>query len=87
MSLEFQRQIFEMFTQERTSTMESQKGTGLGMPISYLLAKQMGGDLSVQSALGKGSCFTIVLTLPRDASRSGDTDVTSGSQAFRARDQ
>ena len=29
----------------------------------------MGGDLSVQSALGKGSCFTIVLTLPRDASR------------------
>lgn len=81
MSLEFQRQIFEMFTQERTSTMESQKGTGLGMPISYLLAKQMGGDLSVQSALGKGSCFTIVLTLPRDASRSGDTD---GSPASRA---
>lgn len=81
MSLEFQRQIFEMFTQERTSTMESQKGTGLGMSISYLLTKQMGGDLSVQSALGKGSCFTIVLTLPRDASREGAAEGSAAAQA------
>lgn len=64
MTQEFQRHIFDMFTQERESNSNSQKGTGLGMSISYLLAKQMGGDLSVQSALGKGSCFTLVISNP-----------------------
>ncbi len=78
MSVEFQRQIFEMFTQERTSTTDSQKGTGLGMSISYLLAKQMGGDLSVTSALGQGSRFTIALSLPLDVSHSAQMDGASG---------
>lgn len=57
MSEEFQKHIFEAFTQEREHNAESQKGTGLGMSISYLLMKVMGGNLSVESRLGKGSIF------------------------------
>lgn len=58
-SEEFQKKIFNSFTQERTKNSESQKGTGLGMAISYLLMKQMRGDIRVESKLGCGSTFTI----------------------------
>ena len=64
MTPEFQQHIFDVFTQERNSNSESQKGTGLGMSISYLLMKQMGGEISVESELGRGSCFTVAVTLP-----------------------
>lgn len=64
MTPEFQRRIFDVFTQERNSNSESQKGTGLGMSISYLLVHQMGGELTVKSELGCGSCFTVSLPLP-----------------------
>ncbi|MFR2466720.1 MAG: ATP-binding protein, partial [Clostridia bacterium] len=61
MSKEFLNHIFDTFTQERNKISSSQKGTGLGMSISYLLMKQMGGDILVESELDKGSCFTVVL--------------------------
>lgn len=64
MTPEFQQHIFDVFTQERNSNSESQKGTGLGMSISYLLMKQMGGEISVESELGCGSRFTVAVTLP-----------------------
>ncbi|WP_251213170.1 hybrid sensor histidine kinase/response regulator [Adlercreutzia murintestinalis] len=64
MTPEFQRQIFDTFTQERNSNSESQKGTGLGMSISHLLVQQMGGQLSVESKLGEGSRFTVIVSLP-----------------------
>ncbi len=73
MTPEFQRQIFDVFTQERNSNSESQKGTGLGMSISYLLVQQMGGTLTVESALGEGSCFTVKLPLPLDPAHRGDS--------------
>lgn len=69
MSPEFQQSIFDSFTQERNSNSDSQKGTGLGMAISFMLVQQMGGRLSVESELGKGSCFTVDVTLPLDQSR------------------
>lgn len=64
MSPEFKQHIFDMFTQERNSNSESQKGTGLGMAICHLLVEQMGGMLEVESTLGEGSCFTVIVTLP-----------------------
>lgn len=61
MSEEFQRVIFDAFSQEHSTITRGMQGTGLGMSISSLLAEQMGGTLSVRSKLGEGSCFTFAL--------------------------
>ncbi len=55
--------IFEPFVQiDSHLTKASQRGVGLGLAIARTLARQMGGDLTVESALGRGTSFT--LTLP-----------------------
>lgn len=63
MSEEFQKKIFDSFTKERTEVSKGNQGTGLGMSICYLLAKQMGGDIRVESKVGKGSRFTFEFVL------------------------
>ncbi|MFL5477838.1 MAG: ATP-binding protein, partial [Gemmatimonadaceae bacterium] len=55
--------IFEPFAQAKRALVESDAGVGLGLAISRQLARAMGGDLKVTSAVGRGSSFT--LTLPR----------------------
>ncbi len=60
--------VFEPFTQFDNRLTRSEKGTGLGMPISRDLARGMGGDLTVQSELGVGTEF--LLTLATDATTS-----------------
>ncbi len=42
------------------------KGMGLGLPISYMIVKDHGGDIKVSSAAGQGTTFTIVLPASRD---------------------
>ena len=64
-SEEFQRKIFDPFSQEYDGLSQNRRGTGLGMSISSLLAKQMGGTLTVKSQLGKGSCFTFFVAAER----------------------
>jgi signal transduction histidine kinase len=55
--------IFDPFVQVESSHNRTAEGTGLGLAISRELARGMGGDLVVESMLGRGSTFT--LTLPR----------------------
>jgi signal transduction histidine kinase/CheY-like chemotaxis protein len=54
--------IFDPFVQlDRKGGRESQQGVGLGLAISRDLARRMGGDLTVRSRPGDGSCFTVRL--------------------------
>lgn len=64
MSKEYLPHIFETFTRERTSTEAKVDGTGLGLPIVKSLLDLMGGDIKVDSELGKGTTITITVEFP-----------------------
>ena len=63
--------VFEPFVQVDDSHARRSEGTGLGLAISRDLARGMGGDLDVSSAVGVGSTFT--LTLPRSSRSRGQS--------------
>lgn len=64
MSPEFLPHLYDPFSQERVKGGEDVKGTGLGLPIVKSLVDIMGGTISVQSELGKGTEFIVELYVP-----------------------
>lgn len=63
MSEEYLPHIFEEFTRERTTTESKIIGTGLGLPIVKSLVDLMQGSIEVESELGKGTKFEVILPL------------------------
>lgn len=58
---EFMPHLFDTFARERNTTHSKVAGTGLGMPIVKRLTERMGGSVSVESKVGKGTRFTVLL--------------------------
>lgn len=61
MSEDFQKHIYEPFTQEKKGGASKFGGTGLGMPITKKLVEKMGGNITFESESGIGTTFTITI--------------------------
>jgi len=55
--------LFQNFGESKGATASKYGGTGLGLALSQKLCRLMGGDIEVESEMGKGSCFTIHVPL------------------------
>ena len=66
MSEEFQKRMFEPFTQENAGARSVYGGTGLGMSITKSLVDKMGGTIGVESKQGVGTTYTITLPFAID---------------------
>jgi PAS domain S-box-containing protein len=75
MSAEAAVRIFDPFVQVERPLTRTRGGTGLGLTISRRLARLMGGDLTVQTKVGKGSTFTLWLPAIDDETTSTAEDL------------
>ena len=73
------QRLFKSFSQADSSTTRKYGGTGLGLTISRLLARMLGGDVTVRSELNKGTVFTATF----QPAEIGESELSSQFSRFR----
>ena len=81
--LEHRERIFQPFVQLQSGLTRTHEGAGLGLAVSRHFARELGGDLSLESKVGVGSTFT--LTIPVEKALSDDKDCANNLQSFENR--
>ncbi|MEA4928986.1 MAG: ATP-binding protein [Candidatus Limiplasma sp.] len=82
MTESFQKQLFQPFTQQDANVAARYGGSGLGLNIAKHLTDLMGGTITVVSAPGQGSTFTVALTLPVDTTKRELTERQPDARAY-----
>ncbi len=80
MAPDFLPRIFQPFERERSMTVSRIQGTGLGMAITQSLVRMMEGTISVESEVGRGSCFEIELPI-----RAAQKDLNTYHEVLRGK--
>ena len=89
--VKFRQSIFEAFARERTSTVSGIQGTGLGMAITKNIVDMMGGTITVESEVNKGTEVTVILPCrfssgAQEAEMPADDTGFSGKKVLLAED-
>lgn len=74
-SADFQKRMFEPFTQERSPQAKSLTGTGLGLSIVKRIVTLMGGFIQVDSQQGKGTLFTVMIPVEHAAEKETSEEI------------
>ena len=86
MSREFRKHVFDSFSREHTVTENGIGGTGLGMAITDQIVRLMGGEIVIDSMKGRGSDFTVYLTLPIAENQNVDKQALEEERAVESFD-
>ena len=88
MSPEQLRRLFQRFTQADESTTRKFGGTGLGLALTRAFARLLGGDVTVTSTEGRGTCFTLRVPgeAPDGAAPLDDAPEAAGAAIHESRD-
>lgn len=93
MTEEFQEQMYQSFSREISTQVNRTQGSGLGLAIVHQMVELMGGTITCESKVEKGTIFTVRLKLPvaeqqarPDGESSGATDDVSGLHLLVAED-
>ena len=78
MSKEFIPKMFNPFEQENALSLQGTQGTGLGLAIARELLSILGGTIAVESEQGKGTTFTVDVSLERTSEQESQKEVPNG---------